>query len=233
MVLRKTFMSLVALGALTCVGLMHAQAQSTQLNFTGGVFNFSGSTFSETTDVIFNFATINGVQTSFATPFQAQLTLSGTIGTASEYVNNGKQIGVLAGVTGLNESITAISSESGITAGQQLVGFTGGSATLGGVGKTISLTLGTNTSLFKSDVFALAGPENTTLQLNANQVLSVSGSTATYGTLKVTTGSLNAFTATGKSNVFNAASVPEASTLIGFGGLLLGGGFFGLRRRKA
>jgi hypothetical protein len=231
MVLRKTLLSWVALGALTCASLLQARAD-TQLNFTGGVFSFSGNTFSATTDVVFNYVTVNGSQT-VVTPFNAFLTLSGTAGTATEVTQGGTQIGVTTSLTNVSESITAAQSGFGITDGQTLVAFSGQSGTLGGAGKTISFSLASSGSIFSSDVFKLYGPENTTLQLSPSTVLSVTGSSTSSGAYTVTTGTLNAFSATGKSNVFNAASVPEASTVIGLGGLVLGGGFLGLRRRKA
>jgi hypothetical protein len=232
MVLRKTLLSWAALGALTCASLMQARAQ-TQLNFTGGVFNFSGNTFSATTDVLFNYVTVNGSQT-VVTPFNAFLTLSGTAGTATEVTQSGTQLGVTTSLTNVSESITAAQSGDGITSGQTLVAFSGQSGTLGGANSTISFTLSSPGNIFSSDVFALYGPENTTLQLSPSTVLSVTGSSMSYaGGYTITTGTLNAFSATGNSNVFNAASVPEASTVIGLGGLVLGGGFLGLRRRKA
>jgi hypothetical protein len=212
---------------------MQANAQTTQLSFTSGVFNFSGSTFSASTDVVFNYYTVNGSQT-VVTPFNAFLTLSGTVGSASEATLSGQQISVSAGLTNVSETITAAQSGFGITSGQTLVAFANQSATLSGAGKTISFSFTSPNAVFSSDVFQshLYGPESENLQLTPSSVLSVTGSTTNYGAVAVTTGTLNGFTATGGSNVFNAASVPEASTLLGLGGLVLGGGFIGLRRRK-
>jgi hypothetical protein len=232
-VLRKNFLAWIALGALTTAGSLAAQAQSTQLNFTGGVFSFNNGTFTDTTNVVFNYVTIGGSQYAFNPPIQASLTLSGDVGTATNVTLNGTQIAVSAGLTNVTETIKATQSGQGITSGETLVSYSGQSGMLAGAGKTISFGLTSPGNIFTSDVFALYGPENTTLQLTPSSVLSVTGSTMNYGSgVAVTTGTLNAFSATGKSQVFNAASVPEASTLIGLGGLVLGGGLLGLRRRK-
>jgi hypothetical protein len=215
MVLRKTLLSCAALGVLTGASLMQAHAQS-QLNFTGGAFNFSGSTFSASTTVAFNYAIVGGTTFTNTPPVTAYLTLTGTAGTATA-TPFGSQTVITDTLTNVSESINL-----GSPTGTQLVGYTGQSLSLLGAGHTLDLNFSSPNSVFTSGVFSLYGPETESLALTTNGTVGASG------------GALTGFSsATGTSNTFNAASVPEASTMIGLGGLVLGGGFLGLRRRKA
>jgi len=239
MVLRKTLLSCAALTLLTGMALSNAHAQPpTQLSFLGGVFDFtSGTGFSNVAGSQSAFSYVENAGTTInlnGSGVAAYIVLSGSLsGGATEVSVGGTNI-VQQNLTGVTESIIAANNGPGWTAGSTLMTVSATGATLSGSGTNATFTLSGN-DLFSSNYFNVAGAQSQTMLLTSTTALGVTGGTSTTsGSITVTTGgTLNSFTANAYSNVFNSSSIPEASTLMGLGGLVLGGGFFGLRRRKA
>lgn len=239
MVLRKTLLSCAALTLLTGMALSNAHAQPpTQLSFIGGIFDFtSGSGLTNAggsggTTTTFSFANNAGSTVTF-NGVSAYIVLSGSLsGSATEVSVGGSNI-VQQNLTGVTETIVANGS-GGFAAGTTLLSVNASSALLSGSGNSLTFSLG-GTDLFSSNYFDVHGIDNQTMLLTTNSALGLSSVTSsnTVGNITVSTGTLGSFDASASSNVFNSTAVPEASTLMGLGGLVLGGGFFGLRRRKA
>jgi hypothetical protein len=236
MVLRKTLLSCAALTLMTGMALSTAQAQ-TQLSFLGGVFNFDGTSFTNAggasgTATTFSFVDNAGTTIDLnGQNVTASIVLSGTVSGAATEVTVGSTSFIQQSLTGVTEKIIANGS-GGFTAGTTLIAVSSTDATLSGTGHNLTFSLA-GSGLFSSNYFSVGGPGSQTMLLSTNNALSVTGTTSTSGGISVTTGTLGAFTGTAYSNVFNSSSVPEASTLMGLGGLVLGGGFLSLRRRKA
>jgi hypothetical protein len=157
-------------------------------------------------------------------------------GSATTVTGNGVNT-LTQNLTGVTESIVSNGgSGNPFTAGSNLISVSSTSAMLSGSvgGNNLTFSLAGN-GIFSSDYFNLSGAQNQTMQLTTSSALGLASVSNTYTGFGYTvqTGTLGSFSATAHSNVFNSGSVPEASTLIGLGGLVLGGGFFGLRRRKA
>jgi len=218
MYLRKTLVTCAALALAVGTGAVSAQAQFAGTTGTNHYFIGTsagpGSEYKLTTDVVFNFLTASTYYSVAAgTNVNAVLTLSGfTSGNATASGSTVYQS--LADVT---ESITALSGPH-----TNLLTMTGASGLFTGSGSTASITL-TGTNMFTSDYYHLGGTQS------ADTELKIVGGAP----LHLVGNSIHAFRAESLSNVFHSSSVPEASTLLGLGGLLVGGGLLGLRRRKA
>lgn len=239
MVLRKTLLSCAALTLLTGMALSNAHAQPpTQLSFLGGVFNFDGTNFTNAggsggTATTFSFVENAGTLTTFTgANVGAYIVLSGTISGGASEVTAGGSSFVQQTLTGVTEQVIA-NGTGGFASGTNLLSVSSTNATLSGSGSHLTFSL-SGTDLFSSSYFNVAGAQSQTMLLTTSSPLSVTGgTTTTSGGITVTSGgTLGGFSGTAYSNVFNSSSVPEASTLLGLGGLVLGGGFFGLRRRK-
>jgi hypothetical protein len=242
MVLRKTLASCAALALLAGLGATQAKAD-VQLSFLGGVFDFSGSGFTSSggsTGTTFEFVENGGVTTSFGNTVSAHIILTGTLsGSATTVTGNGVNT-LTQNLTGVTESIVSNGgSGNPFAAGSNLISVGSTSAMLSGSvgGNNLTFSLAGH-NIFSSDYFNVSGAQNQTMQLTTSSALGLASVSNTYTGFGYTvqTGALGSFSATAHSNVFNSGTgpaVPEASTLIGLGGLVLGGGFFGLRRRKA
>jgi hypothetical protein len=117
--------------------------------------------------------------------------------------------------TNVTESVTAGGHNLVSTVSPQTATF---SAVNGS--QTGSLFLSGN-NIFSSEYFKASGIETDSISFKT-----------TSGTFNTSGGKLSSFQAKTLSNTFSATSVPEASTMLGLGGLVLGGGLLGLRRRK-
>jgi len=236
--LRKTLIACSVLAVLIGAGMNHAHADGFA-NITGGVFSFdstkgfsSGATFGGSTATVFDF-TINTefYNVAAGTPIPAIITLSGTldgsaIGTS---VFGGQQI-VYQGLKNVTETVTATSG-----AHTNLLSVSGATGAINGIGNSATFSL-SGSNIFSSDYFSpshLAGVQSQSILLTTDSSLMVSGSTMSSGPVTQTTGALGNFTGVAQSDIFRSSSVPEASTLLGLGGLIVGGGLLGLRRRKA
>jgi hypothetical protein len=213
----KAKLSIGAMALLASLGTTHAGAQATfgtVAGSTSDAFSF-GSSFGTsgngtTTPFTFSVNSTNGPLVFGGTTVSGLFTLSGTAGTATSLGSPGHFIET---VTDVSESITSGANTLVSTSGQ--TGYLIGYAT----GKVEFVLGGSN--LFSSDYYTLSGKQSEVLNFS------------TASTPTVTAGTLSSFNGTLTSGAFRSSSVPEASTLIGLGGLVLGGGFFGLRRRKA
>jgi len=237
MVLRKILLSCAALALLTGMAGSAANAQI-QLSFLGGVFDFSSSGFTASggsTTSTFDFYSNAGSVVSFnGQNVQATITLSGSLSGLATAVTVGSTSIVQQNLSGITETITATGSNGPFAPGTNLLSVSASSATLSGSGHNLTFSLAGN-DIFTSDVFHVGGAQTQTLLASTDNALGLSSvsSSTTSGGITVSTGTLGSFTATAHSNVFNSGSVPEASTLMGLGSLVLGGGLLGLRRRKA
>jgi len=231
MVLRKTLLSCAGIALLAGVGLSNANADTYFGSVTGGVFKFDGTNFTSGTSgfaspvsTTFNFlvdATV--IFKTAGITVDAKLTLSGVAdGSAAQL--NGAVFQKLKDVT---ETITENGTSLNLVSTINPV-----NATLSGSGQSLNFSIAGN-NLFNSDYFNLTGRQIQTITFNTDSVLGVTGTHPIAGFPNYTLGTLNSFSATATSNLFSSSSVPEASTLIGLGGLVLGGGLLGLRRRKA
>jgi hypothetical protein len=218
MILRKTFVSCATLALLIGTGITDAHAGDfASATGTPGAFNFTkGSGFS-----------LSGTQTSSltinGTTYATDITFTATTNPSSPSVYMG---GVLVqNLTGITETFTNTAPGGGT-----LLTLTNGSGTLvGGYDSHGNYDVSINVSgnnILSSPLYgggtALSGVQTDLITLTGVPVpITESG------------GQLESFTGNLGSQSFTSSSVPEASTLLGLGGLVVGGGLLGLRRRKA
>jgi len=219
--LRSASLSLAVLGALAVGAIAPAVAQSdfasfSQLN-TGNWFllNVGPGTLTATTDV--NFTDTLAGQT--VTPAHMTFTATEVAGTAM-------------GAGMLDQNFTSVTIHFWSAFNANLLTVTGTGDVSGKInGKTGAFT--GDSSLGQTVTYTSAIPDIAAFLAGTSGGNYSIGLALGGGTKLNSNGQLLAHFGASGAGTFQASPVPEMSTLVGFGGLFVGGGLLGLRRRRA